>query len=133
MANTDTFVGGEPTPGPLHPDRQIAATMLFDEAPTVTDEFQARPKSARERDMITAFTTLTGYKERDLIGVNEVTLTIVTASGGKYQLNRAMDRFRTLSGPAAPRAKRAKAKPAATGRSATNIPQEEPPNEDTEE
>lgn len=132
MTSNQGFVGGDPTPGPLHPDRQIAANLMLDEPPTVTEEFSQRQKTSREKDMIVAFTTLTGYRESQIIGINEKTLTIVTASGGKYQLNRALDRFRTLSGPDAPRPKKrvkAKAVDAGSPINPTNVDE---PNEDTE-
>lgn len=110
MASNDGFVGGDPTPGPLHPDRQLASELLLEDPPEVTETFATRKKTDREQKIVTAFTTVTGYREEQIIGVNERTLTVVTANGGKYQLNKAGNLLRHLSGPAPLKPRRKKIK-----------------------
>jgi hypothetical protein len=97
---TSEFVGGVPVEGPLHPERQRQAAMLLEDPPEISQTFSTRDKTEREKKILTAFTTVTGYREAQVIGINEKTLVVVTANGGKYQLNKAGTLIRHLSGPA---------------------------------
>lgn len=57
----------------------------------------------RKSKVITNFRKITGIKASDVIGFNEQTRVIVTAQGGKYQLNQKGNQVKHLQGPPAPK------------------------------
>ena len=57
----------------------------------------------RKSKVITNFRKITGIKASDVIGFNEQTRVIVTAQGGKYQLNAKGNQVKHLQGPPAPK------------------------------
>ena len=58
-------------------------------------------KKLTEAGLADRFLKLSGYKEKDLIGVNTIRKTAATWNGGKYQFTKSG--LRTLSGPAYPK------------------------------
>jgi hypothetical protein len=71
--------------------------------PTNTSAKDGDDEDLRKGAVAKRFRALTGVKAGDILAINEQTRVVVTAAGGKYQLNKKGDQVRQLSGPEAPK------------------------------
>jgi len=68
---------------------------------TTTEEKVETPKKPTKESLQIRFLKLSGYREKDIIGISEARRTVVTGNGGKYTFTK--NGLRTLSGPSYPK------------------------------
>jgi hypothetical protein len=68
----------------------------------MTDSAEAPKKVAVTKETLLArFIKLSGYRERDVLGINDTTRVVVTSNGGKYTFTKSG--LRRLNGPPYPK------------------------------
>jgi hypothetical protein len=98
---TDTKRDVPQPEGETVPSGSTPSTDGFEErtAPAVDSD----DEDAKKASFVKRFRALTGVKASDIISVNEQTRVIVTAQGGKYQINRKGNQVQHLQGPPVPK------------------------------